>query len=247
MNNDSLFISKQALNVLVEAAKSEPSWTDQVQAYSAAGGIIVGIIAGLLAWLSYRSTIKQQQGQITEQQEQLNALAKIAEGLTRQVNESKVRRRLEIRPNLTLFGKSYPFGSNYFSIVVENTGDVATDVECFYEENNQLDETSFSTNDGSTVIYPGKRQTIEVHRRMIDKSLVTDQFLFSIYFTDKDGNEYSQCIKGIDGVLDCKSPLCLGHKTDWDNPDSERAKVFKNIYYQILQTWSINTPSHLST
>ncbi|MFD2246644.1 hypothetical protein [Pontibacter ruber] len=106
---DSLALSKQTIKDIAEATKDEPSWTDKVQAYSALAGIVVGVIAGLLAWLSYRSTIRQQQDQINDQQQEINSLAVIADRLEAQVNLGKEKRRNEIKPYLRLKESFSPY------------------------------------------------------------------------------------------------------------------------------------------
>ncbi|MFD3003089.1 hypothetical protein ACFS7Z_22190 [Pontibacter toksunensis] len=78
---DSLVMSKQALKAIIEATKDEPSWTDKAQAYTTMFGTLVAIVTGVLAWFSYRSTIKQQQDQINDQQKELDSLAMIARGV----------------------------------------------------------------------------------------------------------------------------------------------------------------------
>lgn len=234
---DSLILSKQALVAIIEATtNNEPPWTDSTQAFAAIittiatiVATVAAVVAGYYGWKSYKNTIKQQQDQIDDQQKQLDSLVKIAQGMTDQLNHSREVRRLQIRPNLML--KKDSFSGNKFSVIVENTGDTATDLILF-----NMDDLICTIGDGAKVLYREKSQKFEVSYKDVTRADGHSHFLFKVYYTDRDGNEYVQTIFGQSGTVHISTPIYLGHSSEWYNLNSERTKKYGAAVGQIFMT-----------
>jgi hypothetical protein len=207
---DSIVLSKQALEAIKEISINDASATDWIQAITAVVGGIVAFGALIYAHKSYKTTVRQQQDQINDQQNQINKLSDIAINLYEQRKEARERHLSEIRPNLHFCDPSYNI--NNINLLITNTGSTATNVWLEVPDDVGIVKNPNSSDkeevkrlicyfkEGDTILYSHKSYNIicEVCRLNLENTDANGikDFSFNIHYIDKDGNKYYQTVTG---------------------------------------------------
>jgi len=218
---DTFVLSPQSIQAIIKATHDGPSPTDWIQAGAAVVGVLAAIIGSWYAIKAYRHTVDQQQGQITDQQKQLDTLAQIAQGLTNQINHNKEQRRLNIRPNLIMVNEAEFMGDGIqVLITLENSGDTIAGIKIY-----SSDGLNYKQDTDSPVMHKKDRKLFMGRRK--DSNERIDQIRLIIHYMDKDQNEYVQQVYGsFNNGVTYTTPQLVGHNTDWQNLSSERKKKY---------------------